>query len=146
MPHEPRSDGRVHGVIVGIRRASDGRYLMIRRAANVVLPMTVAFPGGGIEHHESEKEAAAREAREELGINARPIERLWEWDSPTRPLKLFGWCAEWISGRLAPDPAEVAETLWMNSGEIRADPEALPGTLAFAETLDRWHADQVSTD
>lgn len=139
MAHEPREDGLVHGVIVGVRRASDGRYLMIRRGAEVVLPLTIAFPGGGIEPGETDEAAATREAQEELGINVQTLARLWEWDSPTRPLKLIGWSAEWTSGLLAPDPAEVAEAIWMNTQEIVADPDSLAGTAEFARVLDRWH-------
>jgi len=109
MAHEVQSDGRVHGVVFGCRRATDGRYLMVRRSQHVaILPGKVCFPGGGVCVGETQEAACAREAVEELGVTVTAVERVWRHEFPDRPLTLFGWRAELGEGELRPEPLEVA--------------------------------------
>ena len=135
MNHPTQNDGRVHGVVVAIQRETDGRWLMIRRSEHVYMPLTVAFPGGGIEPGESFEEAAVREAKEELGLDVRLGERVWDWLSPDRPLRLVGFRGEVVGGELEPDPQEVAAVLWMTAAEAATDPDVLPGSMGFFEAL-----------
>jgi 8-oxo-dGTP diphosphatase len=110
-------DGRLHGVVAGIRR-EDGRWLMIRRAAGVRrAPAKVAFPGGSVEAGESLEEALVREMREELGVIVRPVELCWRWDSGEEPLTIWGWRAEIKGGTLTANPLEVDQILWLTSEE-----------------------------
>src|SRR5438552_1741601 len=89
-PRPIQPDGRLHGVIVAITH-EDGRLLMIRRAGHLRAGGKVCFPGGAIELGELPMAAAAREMKEELGIDISDLMQVWEWDSSTGPLKLYGF-------------------------------------------------------
>jgi 8-oxo-dGTP diphosphatase len=130
-PKRPaQQDGRVHGVVVAIRRA-DGKLLMVRRSATVSVALKVCFPGGAVEAGESQRDAVVREMREELGIEVRPIECVWRWESPEMPLTLWGWTAEIVSGDVRPDPAEIAEVLWLSADEGCDHCDGLPTNRQF---------------
>jgi len=53
--------------------APSGRVLLVRRGSRASEPGTWAPPGGHLEQGESPREAAAREAREEVGIDVPPL-------------------------------------------------------------------------
>ena len=128
-------DGRLHGVVAGVRR-DDGRWLLIRRAAGLKrAPLKVCFPGGAVELDEPLDRAVVRELLEELGVIVRPRRLCWRWDSPTDPLTLFGWLADLESGEPTANPAEVAEVLWLDPEEVRAHPDGLPTNREFLGCL-----------
>jgi len=138
LDHRPtQSDGRVHGAIVGCRRA-DGRWLLIRRAATVPLaPGKVCFPGGAIEPGEARAAAAAREFAEELGIAPTNLRQIWTHTFPNeRNLTLWGFLADLPAEDLRPDPEEVAEVLWLTPEEAANRPDGLPMTGAFIAALE----------
>jgi mutator protein MutT len=135
MPRPLQPDGRVHGVVVAIRRA-DGRYLCIRRSNTVLAPNKVCFPGGAIEPGESQHDAVVRETREELGIDVRPLKQCWRHDFADKPLTLWGWIAEFLSGEITPDPNEVAETLWLSGREAIDHPDAIATNRDFIACLE----------
>jgi (d)CTP diphosphatase len=114
---------------------ADGRWLCIRRSATVAAPLKVCFPGGAIEAGESQLSAVIREMQEELGIAVKPIKCVWRWDSPTTELTLWGWTADWPGTPIRPDPAEVAEILWLRSDEISDHPDAMPTNKSFVAAL-----------
>jgi len=60
---------------VGVLIEKDGRYLLIRRAADPDKGMW-SVPGGLVEVGEKVKDAAAREALEETGLRVEIVERL----------------------------------------------------------------------
>jgi 8-oxo-dGTP pyrophosphatase MutT (NUDIX family) len=138
MPHEVQADGRVHGVVFGCRRASDGRFLMVRRSAQVILPGKVCFPGGGVCVGESQAAACVREAREELGVSLTPIGAVWLHAFDDRPLTLFGWLAALDDDGppIRPDPLEVAEVLWLSRAEAVGHPDGLPTNAHFIDALE----------
>jgi (d)CTP diphosphatase len=128
-------DGKLHGVVAAIHRPDDNRWLLVRRSATVAAPLKVCFPGGGVEIGESIEAAVVREMREELGVIINPVNHCWTWDAPDRPLKLFGWIAELTGGELNPDPAEIAEILWLTAHEAIHHPDALSSNRSFVECL-----------
>ena len=132
--HHIQPDGRVHGVAVAISDGN-GRWLCVRRSATVVAPLKVCFPGGGVDADETQAAAVVRETREEIGIEVRPIRCIWRWEHPERPLTLFGWLAEHISGDPRPDPKEIAEIVWLTGDEVSCHPEGLPSNASFSEAL-----------
>ena len=135
MPPRPiQPDGRLHGVVAAIRR-EDGRWLLIRRSTHVAAPGKVCFPGGGVEVGEDRAIALVREIQEELGVTIRPVKQCWNWESPDRPLTLWGWLAEIVSGELRPDPMEVAEVLWLTAEEAVGHPDALETNRGFVACL-----------
>ena len=133
-PRPIQPDGRLHGVIAAIRR-DDNRWLLIRRSQQVAAPGKVCFPGGGVEVGEDLVTALVREMREELGVSIRPIRQCWKWESPDRPLTLFGWIAELLDNELQPEPAEVSEILWLTAEEAIEHPDAMPTNRDFVTCL-----------
>jgi 8-oxo-dGTP diphosphatase len=130
-PKRPvQDDGRVHGVVVAIRR-DDGKLLMVRRSATVSVALKVCFPGGAVEAGEPQRDAVVREMREELGIEVRPIECVWRWHSQDAPLTLWGWTAELVAGQVTPDAAEIAEVLWLSADEGCDHSDGLPTNRQF---------------
>ena len=128
-------DGRVHGVVVGVRRV-DGRWLMVRRGGGVAMPHKVCFPGGAVEAGETEEQACIREAREELGLVVRPIRRVWRHDFEDKSLTLFGWLAEVEEGAITADPLEIAEVLWLTGDEGSCHPDGLVTNSGFIAALE----------
>jgi 8-oxo-dGTP diphosphatase len=136
MAHDIQSDGRVHGVIFGCRR-SDGRWLMVRRSRHVaILPLKVCFPGGGRMIGETPEAACIREAHEELGVTIKPLKLVWEHAFPDRPMTLSGYLAELVPGPITPEPAEIAEVLWLSKDEAFALPDGLPTNVGFLNALE----------
>ncbi len=121
-------------MIAAIRR-EDGRWLLIRRSEHVPAPGKVCFPGGGIEIGEDIESALIREMREELGVAINPVKQCWKWDSPDKPLTIFGWIAELLTDDLQPEPTEVAEILWLTADEAIEHPDAMPTNRDFVTCL-----------
>lgn len=134
MERPRQHDGRVHGVIVGVRR-EDGRWLMIRRGPNVAAPLKVCFPGGAIEQGETRDAAALRELREEVGLRATYLRQVWYHESDDRPLVLWGYIGQVADFAATPCPNEVAELLWLKEHEIRRRTDLLGNTPLFLDAL-----------
>lgn len=118
-----------HGV-VGVC-VEDGRYLVIRRSQLVRAPGLLCFPGGHIEADETFDEAIQREMLEELSL---PIEILGHlWSSVTH----WGTRLEWIlvarrDGAIpVPNPAEVAEVMWLSEAELLGGQDILGSVPDF---------------
>jgi mutator protein MutT len=129
-------DGRLHGVVVAVRR-QDGRLLMIRRAADLRAGGQVCFPGGAVELGEDPAEAVRREMREELGLELTSLELVWEWEAPSARLRLRGYVAGWEEQQIRPDPREVAEVLWLTAIEGANHPQGMPTNRDFIAAVER---------
>lgn len=117
------------GVVAVIRRGQ--QFLIIRRAAEVAAPGMLCFPGGGIEPGETEEKAVVRELFEELGIGASPRRRIWRRVTPWG-VDLAWWLVELESNRpVAPNPAEVAECLWLTASELEHREDLLESNRQF---------------
>jgi 8-oxo-dGTP diphosphatase len=104
-------------VVVGGALLDEGRLLAARRSAPPELAGRWELPGGKVEPGETPPEALVRELREELGIEAVPLERVpGEW--VLRPgLVLQVWTAGLLSG--APEPLQDHDRLrWLTSGDV----------------------------
>lgn len=114
---------------------------MIRRSANVaILPLKVCFPGGGALAGESIESACVREGLEELGVIVNPIKQVWRHDFLDRPMTLFGFLAELGAGPLQPEPAEIAEVLWLSQTEALTRPDGVATNAGFLAALEAaWH-------
>ena len=88
--------------VVGAALLHEGRLLAARRSAPPELAGRWELPGGKLEPGESPEQALVRELREELGIEAEPLERVpGEW--PLKPpYVLQVWTARLLSGTPAP--------------------------------------------
>ena len=112
-----------------IRR--DDRFLTIRRSARVIAPGTICFPGGGIEPGETAEAALIRECHEEIDVDIEPIREIWQNITPWN-VHLSWWKARLdASASPRPNPAEVAEILWLTLDEISAHPDLLQSNIPF---------------
>lgn len=135
-PHEAGT-ARVEGVVVVVRRAD--RFLVIRRAEGVCAAGAWCFVGGAVEAGESQVQAVEREFREEVGGTARPIRKVWEYESSDGRLRLHWWLADVDAEPLAPNPAEVQELRWCSIPEIERLPELLESNRRFLrEVVANW--------
>lgn len=106
-------------VVVGAALLHDGRLLAARRSAPPELAGRWELPGGKVEPGETPEAALVRELREELGVRARPQERVpGEW--PLRsPYVLRVWIVRLLDGSPLPRPLQDHDELrWLEPGEI----------------------------
>jgi 8-oxo-dGTP pyrophosphatase MutT (NUDIX family) len=131
--------GRKEGVVAVIDDGA-GLFLFIRRGLTLPRsPGAWCFVGGELEVGESPAVAAAREAREEVGLAVRVGLKIHESLSPdgTYLLHWFAARPEPAGQPVEPHPVEVAEARWLSGREgLGLDP-LLPGLRAWLEELGR---------
>ena len=103
-------DLRQRATVVVIR---DDKVLLVRHREGSG-PSDFSMPGGGIEPGESPIGAAARELREETGLEARQIEYLFTWDSSIFRHHAFRVEAD---GEVEIGLDEISEYLWWDQVE-----------------------------
>jgi len=125
-----------HGVVVACTRG-DGRWLIVRRADHLErAPGRVGFPGGIIEPGETHQQAVVREMAEELTLTVTPTCKFWERQGDVPGFLLHGWLADVDDfDTLRPDPAEVAEVLWLTPHEAVNHPLAFKGNADYIAAL-----------
>ncbi|WP_425583264.1 (deoxy)nucleoside triphosphate pyrophosphohydrolase [Streptomyces luteosporeus] len=104
-------------VVVGGAVLHKGRLLAARRSAPPELAGRWELPGGKLEPGESAPQALVRELREELGVEAEPLERIaGQW--PLKPgYVLQVWTARLVAGD--PQPLQDHDELrWLAPGDI----------------------------
>ena len=104
-------------IVVGGALLRQGRVLAARRSAPAETAGRWEFPGGKAEPGETPPQALVRELREELGIEARALERIpGAW--PVRAdLELHIWTAELVAGTPAP-LQDHSELRWLSAAEL----------------------------
>src|SRR3954467_12918419 len=119
-------------VIVPVRRAANGRPV-------------VALPKGHIDPGETPIEAAAREVREEAGVEAEPVEKLgdvryWYQRSGQRIAKQVAFfLCEYRSGDPADHDSEVEVARWMPLTEALTTLSYKGEREMVERALDRLH-------
>jgi 8-oxo-dGTP pyrophosphatase MutT (NUDIX family) len=102
----------------------DGEVLVIAPAGR---PDVCTLPKGGAEAGESEEETAAREVREETGVQPRIVERLgdvqyWYRRGGRRVFKTVGfYLCDYVSGDTADHDHEVDEARWIPLERARTE-------------------------
>ncbi len=120
-------------VAVALLRAG-GTVLMQRRRADQQYSGLWEFPGGKVEHGETEVAALLREIAEELGIAVAPADLTWlaraELPGERHVIALYT-CLHWIGEPKCLDAAEIA---WF-AAEALADLPMPPLDRPLAEAL-----------
>ena len=111
------------------------RFLVIRRSQTVLAPGEYCFPGGGIEGEETEAVALIRELREELGVEIRPLHKVWHnltrWN-----VDLAWWRAEMDADALLVANLDEVESIhWMTAAEMLALDKLLESNRHFLEAV-----------
>jgi ADP-ribose pyrophosphatase YjhB (NUDIX family) len=105
--------GRIEGAHV-LATDDEGRILVVR---TTYLGPGWMLPGGRVERGETPHDAAARETLEETGLHVR-IERLVLVDAHRTTDVSFVFRGGVVGGELEPQFGEIAETGWVDRGEI----------------------------
>lgn len=131
----PENDSGRRGAVAIILRQE--KMLVIRRSEWVRAPRTICFPGGGIQDGETEEAALVRECREEIGVHARPVRRIWECVTPWG-VHLGWWRADIdADAQLVANPAEVEAILWVTPQEMAAMPDVLESNYRFLALIEK---------
>lgn len=119
-----------HAVVVLIRDGDE--VLMMQRAATDSYPGYWSSVTGSMEPGESQMQACIREAREEVGLEVRPVRKLWESMTRRASFILHGWeCVLTGLREVRPDPAEVADFKWLKIEEASRLPLMFSDTRLF---------------
>jgi 8-oxo-dGTP diphosphatase len=101
--------------VVGAAILRDGRVLAARRAAPARFAGGWEFPGGKVEHGESDAEALTRECHEELGVSVAVGRSLGT--SADGPIVLTLYAATLVDGE--PTALQDHDDLrWLSAGEL----------------------------
>lgn len=97
----------------------NGAFLLIRRAKkgqaeDYWCPIT-----GAVEHGETQPEAVVREAREEMGLDVRPVNKVWQCYTQDKQYLIHWWCAELVSEHIRVNKHEVKEYRWVLYRDMR---------------------------
>jgi 8-oxo-dGTP diphosphatase len=103
-------------VVAVLRR--NGLVLVIQRGPDVIFPGYWTPLSGRVRAGESHESALVREVREEVGLRAVPIAKVWECDTEDGRFHLYWWLADAESGELQLDPAEVRSARWIEPDEF----------------------------
>ena len=123
----------------------DGEVLVITPAGR---PHVCTLPKGGANAGESEEQTAAREVREETGVQVRVVERLgdveyWYRRSGRRVFKTVGfYLCDFVSGDTADHDHEVDDARWIPLEQARTA-LSYPGERQIIErALSKQHGDR----
>ena len=108
-------------VVVCLIKNSDGKYLMIRRTDYKDLgEYQDAWypPTGHIKEGETVTEAIVRELKEELGVEAKPIKLISEWEQDIPGEGAYWWECEIIAGEIKKG-YEIAEYKYFYPKELK---------------------------
>ena len=125
----------LEGIVAVIAR--DERVLVIRRSREVPFPDYWCPVSGKIEPGEEQETAVAREVREELGIEASPLRKVWECPSSDGAYRLHWWTVELAdeTAALVLDPREVSDARWIRPAELRTFDNVFEADVKFFEEI-----------
>ena len=97
----------------------DGAYLITQRKRTAVLPLLWEFPGGRVEHGETDEQALVREVRERLGVEVAVLqsfgEHVHEYSGYDVHLATFA-CT--LAEGAEPRPVAVNDLRWVTSEQM----------------------------
>ncbi|MEL6488357.1 MAG: NAD(+) diphosphatase [Cyanobacteria bacterium J06621_3] len=115
--------------------------MLIYKSDQVLLARAPRFrPGmysvlaGFVEPGESLEETVIREVREEVGVEIKNIQYFGSQPWPFPKSLMIGFIAEYASGSITPDPAEIEAAQWFHKSDL----PPVPGELSIARKLIDW--------
>lgn len=121
-------------------RISPAVIVLVRNGAKILLAHNTRFPGnrhslvaGFVEIGETLEEAAAREIREEAGIEIKNLRYIRSQPWPFPDSLMLGFVADWASGEARPDGNEIDHLDWYTADNLPEIP--MKGSIA------RWIID-----
>lgn len=109
---------------------TDGDRLLLARSPHFPARMYSTL-AGFVEPGESLEEAAAREVREEVGIEIGGLRYFGSQPWPYPSQLMVAFTAEYAGGELRPDPAEIEDVAWFAADAL----PAVPPTLSLAREM-----------
>jgi len=126
---------RIAPAVITLIQNDQGELLLAHNKKFV--PGMYSLIAGFAEAGESLEEAAARETREETGIEIRDIEYIISQPWPFPNSLMVGFTAHYASGTLTPDGVEIEDARWFAKDDL----PKLPGPGSVARFLiNRWLA------
>jgi ADP-ribose pyrophosphatase YjhB (NUDIX family) len=132
----------VAGLFGGRYRRTEGAHVLVRDEEGRILVVRTTYlgpgwmlPGGRVERSETPHAAAARETREETGIEVR-VDRLVLVDAHRRRNVSFIYAGTVLGGTLEPQFGEIAEAGWLDREEIAATSWRLDRLLSYLDEAD----------
>lgn len=116
---------------VAVVLEKNGTFLLIRRAKkgqaeDYWCPIT-----GAVEPGETQAEAVIREAREEMGLNVRPVKKVWQCYTEDKQYLIHWWYAEQLNTVVTPNPEEVKEYRWVRFEDMQKLSKMFTADLSF---------------
>jgi NAD+ diphosphatase len=130
--------------LLAFPRIAPAMITLVTRGDQALLARGVQFQGpmysclaGFVEPGESLEGAVLREVHEEVGVEVGNVQY---WGSQPWPFPhslMVGFTAEWVSGEIDIDPAEIVDAQWFRRDEL----PAIPPPISIARKLiDAWLA------
>ena len=97
----------------------NGSVLITQRSETMPLPLLWEFPGGKVDAAETEKQCVAREIKEELNLEIKPLQRLTpvQHFNGSKTILLIPFICSLLSGKLT--LAEHKDYRWAKPEELR---------------------------
>jgi mutator protein MutT len=115
--------------------ASDGMYLLVKRAEGLSNAGAWCFPGGHVDPGETSREAVVRELAEELGLEVEPLALLGTAHVASPAYRLDVWTVKRVSGEIRLHAPEIADARFLTVEEIRALSLAMPSNAQVLALL-----------
>lgn len=120
-------------VAIVIKR--NGKFLLIKRAKkgeaeDYWCPIT-----GAVEKDESQKQAAVREADEEMGIIVKPIKKIWECLTDDKAYRLHWWYVKLLDDTVKMNTQEVKDYCWLDIDEMQKIGKMFDADLQFFKEI-----------
>lgn len=125
----------VAGTVVAAAIIYGGKVLAAQRSSPPALAGLWEFPGGKVEHGETEFQALIRECQEEIGVRITPQRFLGEVPNPYRRSGVRLWSAVLVGpGSQRPTALEHRELRWLSAQNLDSV-EWLSGNLPFLDAV-----------
>jgi NAD+ diphosphatase len=122
-------------------RLSPAIIVAITRGEEILLARSAHFPqgmfsvlAGFVEPGETIEECVVREVKEEVGVTVGNVRYFGSQPWPFPNSLMLGFTAEYLSGELELDAAEIAEAGWFRADTL----PNIPGRISIAGRLIRW--------